>query len=201
MQRGFGQYVHSGYGGAQMATRRMAGTSSAAGALSNAFSALSAGQPIVPGSPVDRTLLSGRSADEIIDAVIEAVRPVDGTQDSEATRAAIRDAMSELLTWHPDADLLDLTAEEREYVIEHFTAHDVFRRFDLDVGQTIRDKAPNAAQGLARLKMASDYVKETVAAAFRKLQAAGKRLTAGRVSQVVREALRETFEVFEGYAE
>ena len=39
------------------------------------------------------------------------------------------------------------------------------------------------------------------AAAFRRLRNAGRTLTAGRISQVVREALRETFDVFEGYAE
>jgi hypothetical protein len=136
-----------------------------------------------------------------MDAVVEAVRPVDGTQDAEASRAAIRDALSELLTRFPDADLLNLTSEQRELAIERFTAHDVFRRFDLDVGQTIREKAPTTATGLSRLKQARDYVKETVAAAFRRLREAGRTLTAGRISEVVRAALRETFDVFEGYAE
>lgn len=201
MRRGFGQYVRNGYGGAGTATRRMGGTATTAGSLGSALAGLATGQPIGPGSALDPTLLVGRSADEIMDAVVEAVRPIDGTQDSEASRAAIRDALSELLTRFPDADLLNLSAEEREYAIERFTAHDVFRRFDLDVGQIIRERAPNAATGLSRLKQAREYVKETVASAFRKLRAAGRTLTAGRISQVVREAVRETFDVFEGYAE
>lgn len=54
---------------------------------------------------------------------------------------------------------------------------------------------------LSRLKEVRDYVKQSVAAAFRKLRDAGRSLTSGRISQVVRDALRETFEVFEGYAE
>lgn len=201
MRRGFGHYVRSGYGGAGTAARRMKGTAATAGALGGALAGLAAGQPAAPGSPLDPALLAGRSADEIMDAVVEAVRPVDGTQDAEAARAAIRDALSELLTRFPDADLLNLTPEQREMAIERFTAHDVFRRFDLDVGQTIREKAPSATTGLSRLKQARDYVKETVAAAFRKLREAGRVLTAGRISEVVRAALRETFEVFEGYAE
>ncbi|MFK3889219.1 Qat anti-phage system associated protein QatB [Sphingomonas sp. NPDC079357] len=201
MRRGFGHYARSGYGGSRMAARRMGGTASTAGALGGALAGLAAGQPAAPGSSLDPALLAGRSADEIMDAVVEAVRPVDGTQDAEASRAAIRDALSELLTRFPDADLLNLTPEQREFAIERFTAHDVFRRFDLDVGQTIREKAPSATTALSRLKQARDYVKETVSAAFRKLREAGRTLTAGRISEVVREALRETFEVFEGYAE
>nr|WP_294846488.1 Qat anti-phage system associated protein QatB [uncultured Sphingomonas sp.] len=201
MRRGVGRYVRDGYGGARTATRRMGGTASTAGALGNALSALAAGQPAEAGSPLDPALLTGRSVDDIMDAVVEAVRPVDGTQDAEASRAAIRDALAELLTRFPDADLLSLAPEQREFAIERFTAHDVFRRFDLDVGQNIRDRAPNISTGLARLKQARDYVKETVSASFRKLRDAGRALTAGRISEVVRDALRETFEVFEGYAE
>lgn len=201
MRRGFSRYVGSGYGGASTAARRMGGTAATAGALGGALADLASGQPTAPGNLLDATLLAGRSADEIMDAVVEAVRPVDGTQDAEASRAAIRDALSELLTRFPDADLLNLTPEQREFAIERFTAHDVFRRFDLDVGQTIREKAPSATTALSRLKQARDYVKETVAAAFRKLREAGRTLTVGQISQVVREALRETFEVFEGYVE
>lgn len=201
MRRGFGHYVRTGYGGAGTAARRMGGTAATAGALGGALAGLAGGQPAAPGSPLDPTLLAGRSAEDIMDAVVEAVRPVDGTQDAEASRAAIRDALSELLTRFPEADLLNLTPEEREFTIERFTAHDVFRRFDLDVGQTIREKAPSVATGLSRLKQAREYVKETVAAAFRNFRSAGYTLTAGRIAAVVRAALRETFEVFEGYAE
>lgn len=201
MRRGFGHYVKSGYGGSGTATRRMGGTAATAGALSNALAGLAAGQPAEPGSPLDPALLTGRTADEIMDAVVEAVRPVDGTQDAEASRAAIRDALSELLTKFPDADLASLSPEEREFAVERFTAYDVFRRFDLDVGQKIRENAPSVASGLSRLRQARDYVKETVAAAFRGLRNAGRTLTPGHVSDIVRDALRDTFEVFEGYAE
>lgn len=134
-----------------------------------------------------------------MDAIVEAVRPVDGTQDAEATRAAIKNALSELLTIFPDADLLNLTEDQRGAAIERFVAIDVYRRAALDIGKTIQDKAPTAAVGLARLKEVKDYIKQTVAAAFRKLRDAGDRVTSGRVNQVVSAALGETFQVFEAY--
>jgi hypothetical protein len=153
-----------------------------------------------PGSPFDPALLAGRSTREVIDAVVEAVRPADGTQDAEASRAAIKDALSELLTKFPEADFLNLTEDQRELVIERFVAIDVYRRADLDIGKAIREKAPTATVALARLKEVKDYIKQTVAAAFRKLRTAGNRITTGRVNQFVRDALREAFQVFEEYA-
>ena len=67
----------------------------------------------------------------------------------------------------------------------------MYRRAALDIGKTIQDKAPTAAVGLARLKEVKDYIKQTVAAAFRKLRDAGDRLTRGAVNQVVSQPLLE----------
>jgi hypothetical protein len=155
----------------------------------------------MPGSPLDPALLAGRSAKEVMDAVVEAVRPVDGTQDAEAARTSIREALSDVLTRFPEADLLNLDDDQRNFAIERFTAIDVFHRYQLDVGKTIIEKSPSAVTAVSRLKQVRDYVKETVAASFRKLREAGRSLSAGRISRVVRDALRETFLVFEGYTE
>lgn len=200
MRRSLGQYVRKGYGGRETAVRRFGGTASTAGALYGALSGAAGGQA-GQGSPLDPALLAGRSAREVMDAVVEAVRPADGTQDAEASRAAIKDALSELLTKFPDADLLNLTEEQRELAIERFVAIDVYRRAVLDIGKVVQEKAATAAVGLARLKEVKDYIRQSVAAAFRKLRAAGNRMTTGRVNQVVSAALRETFRVFEAYAQ
>jgi hypothetical protein len=201
MRRGVGRYVRGGYGGAGTAARRFGGTAATAGTLQGALSAAAAGQAVAPGSPLDPVLLQGRSAREVIDVIVESVRPTDGTQDAEASRASIRDALAELLTKFEQADPLNLDTEQREFVIERFVAIDVYRRFALDLGKTIQDKAPSAATGLSRLKQVKDYVKETVAAAFRKLREAGHKVSTGKVAEIVRSALRETMGIFEGYAE
>src|SRR5665647_653601 len=94
-----------------------------------------------------------------------------------------RSALSDLLTRFPGAALLNLDAEQRIFAIERYAALDVFKRFDLDLGKTILERAPSATTALARLKQVRDYVKETIAASFRRLRDAGRPLTAGRVSQ------------------
>lgn len=199
MRNGLRAYVRKGYGGRATAVRRFGGTASKASALHGALSSVANGQSAGAGGVFDPAILAGRPAREIMDAAVEAVCPADGTQDAEASRAAIKDALSELLTLYPDANLLNLSEEQRDVAVERFVALDVFRRAELDIGKEIQDKAPTATVGLARLKEVRDYVKQTVGAAFRKLQTAGTPLTKGRVSQVVRAALDETFKVFEGY--
>lgn len=200
LQRGVGQYVNKGYGGAGTASRRLGSTASTASALGSALSQLSGNNPVQDGSPLDPTLLAGKSADAVMDAVVEAARPVDGTQDAEASRASIRDAMSDMLTEYPDADLFGLTDEQRETIIENYAANDVFRRFELDIGKTIRDKAPSVASGLSRLGQAREYIRQTVAAAFRNLRVSDRSFSTKSIGSVVRSAIREAFEVFEEYA-
>lgn len=132
-------------------------------------------------------------------AVVEAVRPVDGTQDTEASRYAINDALSDVLDRYPEADLLNLTEEQRLFSIERYIALDVFERFDLDVGKHLRDNAPSVSAELSRLREVKSYIRETVADTFRKAHSSAQRLNSHRLSEIVRSALQEAFEVFEAY--
>lgn len=199
MRRGLGHYARKGLGGSGIASRRFGGTARTAGTLYGALSSAASGQAASPGSPFDPALLAGRTSSEIMDAVVEAVRPTDGTQDTEASRLAIRDALSDLLNRFPDASLLNLSEEERVFAIERYVALDVYNRFRLDVGKAIQDKALTVTAVLARFKEVKDYIKEAVSAAFRRVRAAGQALNARRIAQLARQALGETFRVFEDY--
>lgn len=199
MRRGVGHYVRKGLGNPRHATQRFGGTVRTAGSLYGALSTVASGQASAPGSPLDPALLSGRSADEVMDAVVEATRPVDGTQDAEASRNAIRNALSDLLNRFPEAELLNLSEAQRVYVIERYTALDVYNRFRLDLGKTLQEKAPSAMATLSRLKDVKGYIVQTVAAAIRRARGEGQSLDAQRVARMAQQALRETFDVFEGY--
>jgi hypothetical protein len=199
MRRGLGHYVRKGLGEGATATRRFGGTATTAGALYGALSSAAAGQAAAPGSPFDPALLAGRTAREVMDALVEAVRPTDGTQDTEASRRAIGEALSELLNRFPEADLLNLSEEERVFAIERYVAVDIYERVHLDVGKAIQDKAPNIAAALIRFKEVKDYMKQTVSAALRHLRIAGQALNMRRITQMASQALRETFRVFEDY--
>lgn len=198
MRRGVGHYVKSGLGGSATAARRFGGTSRTAGQLYGALSSSAAGQT-VPGSPLDPRILSGRTVSDVMDAVVEAVRPGDGSQDAEASRKAIRDSLSELLAQFPNADLLNLAEEHRLFAIERFIAIDVFNRIILDVGKTLNAKAPTAAATLSRMKQIREYVRETIAAKFRVLRKSASVLSARVIARIASQAMREAFGVFEDY--
>ncbi len=199
MRKGVGHYARKGLGGGGTAVRRLGGTARTAGTLFGALSAAAEGQASGAANELDPAVLAGRSADEVMGAVLEAVRPVDGTQDGEASRAAINKSLSELLTQFPDADLLNLSEEQRLLAVEHFIAWDVFNRFELDVGKTIQEKAPSVVSALSRLKEVRDFITQTVAAEFRKLTEVAAALGSRKVSAIVRDALGHAMSVFEGY--
>ena len=199
MRKSLGHYARKGLGGGRTAVRRLGGTARTAGTLFGALSAAAAGQAAGPGNELAPAVLAGRSADEVMSAVVEAVRPVDGTQDGEASRAAIGKALSEVLTQFPDADLLSMSEEQRLLAVERFIAWDVFNRFELDLGKTIQEQAPSVASALSRLKEVRDFITQTVAAEFRKLATGAAALGSSKVAAIVRDALRLAIGVFEGY--
>lgn len=196
MRKGVGQYIKKGYGGSKTATSRMAGTVQKASIFFDALNPTTQA-----GAVIDPVLLAGKSADEIMDAIVEVVAPIDGTQDTESSRDSVKNALCELLEKFPNADLGNLDDTQRIYALEKFVADDVFRRIYLDLGQIIQSKAPNITIGLSRLKEIKDYVKETVAASFRKNTQNGIPLISNNIKSIVSTAIQETFSVFEDYAE
>jgi hypothetical protein len=122
MQRGLQSYVKKGYGGSRTATARMAATVATGVTLFGVLSDLASRGTENTVGKLDAASLAGKTAREVMDAILEAVRPIDGTLDAETTRMAICDAESELLTRYEDADFLNLSAEQREFFIESFLA-------------------------------------------------------------------------------
>jgi hypothetical protein len=199
LRRGLGHYTRSGLGGAAAATSRMGGTARTAGGLYGVLDALSGGGTLPPDVALDPAALAGRSQGEIADAVTDALRPIDGTQDTDAARDAMSRAFSELLEAEPLADLTALTGDQIDRVVEAYIANDLSSRIDLDVGKAVVDKAPNAATGVARLEEMKAYVRQEVARCFRAHEAAGERLDRQNAAALSSAVLRDTFEIFESY--
>lgn len=203
LRAGVGQYFKSGLGGGGTASRRFGGTVAAANRLNTALLAMSSGGGLTgrDGQQVDREVLRGKSAREVLDAIVEATVPIDGTQDAEAQRAAMDEALSDVLQENPDANLLELTPEQRMSALQHFIGLDVFRRFCLDVGKIIQDRAPSAVVGQDRLRQAKEYIRETLASSFQRVWATGVPVTQSQVVRLVNQTLADAISVFQGYAE
>jgi len=199
MRSGIRQYVSRGYGGAKNAARRMGSTASTAGGLAGLLS--SDTRTAAQSDSFNTHFFQSKNSDEVVNAIIEAVRPIDGTQDSEASRESIKDALSELLDKNPDADLLELDDNDKYVVVETFLATDIYRRIALDVGKHIQNKAPNAVAGVNRLKQIKEYVRETVKSSFKKIGKNLSSLSQHQVTQLARSVIEDTYEVFEDYTQ
>lgn len=198
LRRTLRHYVSSGYGGSATMTRRLSGTARTAGRLSGALQ--SGGGPGPLGDAVrDAVLRGGSDARAVLDAITDAISPVDGTQDAETSRRSVRDALADLLDRHPEAELLDLSDTQRAYVIERFTAHEVNGRFLLDLQPAIMKAAPDLSTGLSRLRQIREFIAAEVSAAFHALREQGRPATSADAVRLTSRALKSTLGVFEEY--
>jgi hypothetical protein len=206
MRAGVGHYFARGLGGGGgggggggTASARFGGTASTAERLNRALTGLAGGKTRGPDAIVDPAAIEGRDAGEVLRTIVEAVRPVDGTQDAEASREAIGEALAEVLKQNPDADLQYLSDDERQLVVQEYVARDMFHRLVLDVGAAIKSHAPDAKTYLKRLDQVRAYLRQGIAAAFRKLASAGARVTRSQVGDLSRRAIADAIAVFEEY--
>ena len=199
LKSGLHHYTRTGLGGAQRAAQRLGGTSKTAGAL---YGALDAIRTRTPDADVglDPASLQGLSVGGIADRVIDAVRPADGTQDAEANRHSIANAIRDVLEQYPSADLLSLTPAQIELIIERYVAYDLCQRVELDVGNAVLKMAPGVAEGMRRLQEMMAYIREKVSACFRALRTQGRRLTRAVAASFASRVIEDTFTVFEEFA-
>ena len=199
LKRGLGHYVSRGLGGSGRASQRMAGTARKAGQLYDVLQSLGGGIAPTVDLRIDLALLAGRTAREIVDRISEALSPSDGTLDSEASRNSISWALCEFMRLEPTVDLTALHGEQIELVIELFIGEDICRRIELDVGKTVFAKAAGAAAAIRRLDQMCRYVRESVAASFRRRRASLGHFTRRVVNRLASNVIRDTYEVFGGY--
>ncbi|MFF1831167.1 Qat anti-phage system associated protein QatB [Paenarthrobacter sp. NPDC058040] len=196
LRRALGHYVRTGYGGSGTMNRRLGGT----GATANRLGGVLRSGRMPDGTELrDAIIASGSDVNIVLDAIADAASPIDGTQDKEASRRAVRDSLSELLVKYPDADLAALTDDQRMFVIERYAALDVYGRFCLDLQKTVLEKASDAATGLRRMKSIRDFVVQQVAAAFRAVRERGSMTDTKSIARLTSRALQETLSVFEEY--
>lgn len=199
LESGLGHYVRSGLGGSVQGARRMGGTARAAGKLVGGLQGFAAGEARPPELGLDRAALSGKPAREVGDRIIDAVCPVDGSQDAEARRDSLSRSISELAEQFPALDLTALTPEQIDLLLERFIAYELCHRIELDVGRAVFLKAPDYATAVRRIEEMRQYVREKIAASFRARAQAGEKLTRTATATLTARIIRDTMNVFEDY--
>lgn len=200
LHKGLRSYSRRGLGGSRTAARRMGGAAVRSAGLYGALRSL-AGVPTTDGATLNLAFLSGLSAREVIDAIVEFVSPIDGSQDAEASQYAIAAALSDLLAEQPDVDLGALTSDEIAWVVERHLVHEIYYRVQLDVGKSVIDNAPSPAAAMRRFDEIREYIQEAVASAFRARRSNGTPLSNADTTRLASSVLEDTFAVFEEYVE
>ena len=195
LRPGLAHYSRSGMGGSGNAARRMGGSARSAGALHDALTSLANRQPLTVDLGIDPLALAGLAPAEIVDVLVDAIRPIDGTQDAEATRDSVSRALSEILA--QNNDVTTLTPQQIDQVTASTLGHDVAHRIELDVGKAIVDKAPTKGEGLDRLQEMKDYVREVVVAAYAEERQRNGAVGRAVIERISRDAIEQAFAVFE----
>ncbi|UKK86183.1 hypothetical protein L7H23_08830 [Sphingopyxis sp. BSN-002] len=173
----------------------MGGSARTAGILHNALTSLANGEQLPQELGIDPLALAGLSPSEIADALVDAIRPIDGTQDAEATRDSVARALSDILD--QNADITSLTPQQIDQVTASTLGYDVALRIELDVGKAIIAKAPTKSEGLERLQEMKDYVREVVAAEYAAERTSVGSVGRAAIERISRNAIQQAFEVFE----
>ena len=77
LKRGLGHYSRGGMGGSRSAARRLGGSSRTASSLHSALTSLSSSAPLPPDLGIDAQTLVGLPPDQAVDALVDAIRPID----------------------------------------------------------------------------------------------------------------------------
>nr|VFK62179.1 MAG: hypothetical protein BECKUNK1418G_GA0071005_102226 [Candidatus Kentron sp. UNK]VFK70305.1 MAG: hypothetical protein BECKUNK1418H_GA0071006_102624 [Candidatus Kentron sp. UNK] len=199
LKRSLKHYSRSGLGGPRQAAARMGRTARNAGTLYGTLRALGGRGEAPSDLEIDLDSLSGRSAREVRDRLAEAISPNDGSQDSDANRESISQALTELISANPDVDLSALDDEQIASVVESYICNDIFHRVELDVGKSIFDKAPNPATAQQRLDEMHSYIRQCVVTAFEDKGGLKRNLSQRDVARTSRDIIQRTFGIFEEY--
>jgi hypothetical protein len=180
---------------------RAGSTISAAGGLF----ALTGGGGAGVGGREDRLVAALRAAgdaDDVLHAIVRAVVPEAATLDAELHRAAMDEAFCDVLAENPEADLLNLPAEERLELTANFVAISEYERFVRDVGEQVINNAP-ADTAARRLREVKQLFKMMMREAFsERATRAGSgpsSWTVETVQAIAAAAVADVYDIFESW--
>lgn len=194
--RSLGHYSRTGMGGAGRVTARMGATTQAGGQLLGMLQAARAADPAIS-QWVTALLATNPTPSDIADALVDAIVGAGGTADEEALKDCMAAAFAELLTDHPNLDLLNMGDDELWSLMQLFLGNAVCHRFEFDVGQKLESARLDPALAVERETQMRDFVKNEIGVQLIALRAVTPNPSGQQLQQVMSDALQMTFSVFE----
>jgi hypothetical protein len=147
---------------------------------------------------VQDLLAQNPSSDVVADAIVKRLAPPGGSADEESLRDSMALAISELITLQPDIELLRMSDTDMWTLLQLFLGNEVCNRLQFDIGQFFESSRLDPALGVMRELEMRDFVKNEVGVQLTTLRAMTPNPTKRQLDGLVKDAVRMTFEVYEG---
>jgi hypothetical protein len=200
MRRGIGSYVSKGYGGSRNAAARMGQAATSASRAFDVLTRLAEGTATPDRLGFDPRTLAGRSADDVVDALVDGICRGDTTLDDAAGRQAVSEALSEVIEADPNFDPLALPPEAIDEVYLRTVSYHVFSNLMLDIGTALQKAAAgDYALFNDRRVTIRDTIREIFRERLRAVRGAGQTVTTATSDAIARNAIQQVMDVFEGW--
>lgn len=196
--RGIGQYSRSGMGGAHQAARRMRASTHSGAGLASFLQQVAARTTPEAQRWVDDLNATAPSVDAVVDAIVNAVMPPAGSVDEESMRDSMALALAELVALDPTCDLLQMRPDDTWTLMQLYLGQEVCNRIRFDAGQFFESARLNPAVAVQREIEMREFVRNEVGTQLRTLRTAHPNPTRQQLESILQDALRLTFEVYEG---
>lgn len=198
LARSLGHYSRTGIGGAAAAASRMRAATSAGAGLFSFLQAAREGADTRVVSWVQNLLARNPSSADVADAIVQALAPSGGSADEESLRDSMALAISELILLQPDVELLHMGDADTWTLLQLFLGHEVCNRLEFDMGQFFESSRLDPELGVKRELEMRDFVKNEVGVQLGALREKMPNPTKQQLDTLVQDAVRLTFEVYEG---
>jgi len=198
LSRGIGHYSRTGMGGSRKLTARMRASANAGASLVSFLQGVRDGSASQIASWLQNLLASNPSSEEVADAIVQELAGPGGSIDEESMRDSMSLAISELLMVQPDVELLNMSDADTWTLLQLFLSHEVCNRLAFDIGQFFESARLDPGLAVQRELEMRAYVKNEVGGQLATLRLANPNPTRPQLEALVSEALRMTFEAYEG---
>lgn len=201
LNRALGHYSRKGMGGSSVIANRMIISTRTAAGLLGFFNSVSSGNNSALKSWIEGFTSKGASAREIADGIVDIVGPNGGSLDEISAQNSLALAFEDLLTEHPEVNLLSLTESSIWSLLGSYLGYELFNRIYLDIGQCFENSKLTAIEAESRKEEMRTYIISDVTASLNIIRKTGTNYSKQEVNKVFREVLFRTINIYEGALE
>lgn len=197
LKKAMGSYSRNGMGGATNVAKRMKVATTAGANLFNFLQGIRNNSAPEVRVWINQLIERSLSIYEIADELVNQILPIGGSLDEESCKNAMSQAISELLNIEQDIDFMHMDDNHIWKIMELFIANEAFNRINLDIGQVFESAKYSPQEAVFRMNEMSEFLKSEISIQIKKLRAKSLNPSGNEINNILKSAIKITFEVFE----